>query len=191
MRLLRTAAPRWYFDENLPTPRLHREYLHRAARRLIIPTLDGPRLRRFHLIPVRKLEQAWPGEKLAFTTQDLDFVSRGVPGNYVRYVLVCLYHLSESWVPPTRQGHPIPRYPEHPAPAAELSLAKVEMRPDDFDRYCDWRLGTCTAEGWRNLATIVSLLSHGNHPFVRLWEEAGVPSGRTWELGLEGGAFKP
>jgi hypothetical protein len=168
--------------------RLHREYLQRPTYQKIIPTLDGPRLRFFHVVPVSKLKEAWRGELFAGSYEERSFISELVPAPFVRYALAYLYHLASGWCHDSHDTTEQPRRlaggpPHFRAMEIELGLARTELSISAFDKYWEFRRIACRTAFFRRARRLLDASRSRIDQVGDIFERAGVVRNRPWRPG--------
>jgi len=164
---------------------LHREYLLRPPFQKIIPTLHGPRLHLYHVVPLSRVKEGWRGELFAGSYNERSFISELVPAPFVRYALAYLYHLAAGGPqdtgdqPRKRAGGP----PHFRAMEIELGLARAELSIGAFDKYWEFRKIACRTHFFRRTRRLLDASRSRIDRYADLFERAGVIRNRPWRPG--------
>lgn len=164
--------------------RLTRKLDKRTPHWILVPTLDGPRVEFYHRVPVRDLEAAWPGEKLAIVWMGITYISPLVPESYVRYVLVHLLHLNSRWCdsPQADVAKWTLGAKHHRAVEIELALAFSELGTQEFARYWRYRRRSCRTDFFKRTRRALALVRRRLERLAGLWKRTRVLQAiSSWE----------
>jgi len=160
--------------------RLYEQYKNWPRSSVLIPTLDGPRLQFFHVIPLHRLEEAWPTERLGAHWIHKTFVSDLLPPNYVRYAVVHLYHRERCSSGPAHALTSGPPY--YRALEIELSVARAEFSLDAYESYWEFRQSITRRGFFQRNSRILDRSKERIERLADLWEDAGVRRGHIWRI---------
>lgn len=160
--------------------RIYEQYKDWPRSAVLIPTLDGPRLEFFHVIPLSRLEEAWPTEKLAARWIHKTFVSDLLPPDYVRYAVVHLYHRERCGSGPARALTSGPPY--YRALEIELSVARAELSLESYESYWEFRRSITRRGFFQRSSRILDRSRERIERLADLWENSGVRRGHLWRV---------
>lgn len=163
-----------------PSFKLYCSFRNSPPLKAMVPTLDGPRLHPFHVVPAKRLQECHPRERWLVQWHEKSFISGLLPPEFRRYALSYLYHRDSKWCKspqePLRQltsGSPYDRALE-----IELSLAKAEMTPDQYKAYREWRRPTFQGWFFGQSEPELEQAEKRIQRLVGVWEAAEISAGR-------------
>ena len=163
---------------------VYEDYRDRRPLRLVVPTLHGPRLANYHVLPHALLKKGWLGERFAGGIEDRIFISSLVPALYRRYGIAFVYHLHSDWCIGTRKrkGCLTAGPPYYRAMEIELGLAKAELPLERFDAYWEFRKVACTTGFFKRRRRLLDDALTRIDKIADLFGTAGVNRLRLWKL---------